>query len=424
MDARASRPWAAILTPRALARHLRAVRRHVTTAARSWRSDCAEVRRLAEERGALQLVATLVARGASPPVIFNAAASALGSLIKADYTSINRCEADRTMSVISYWRAPGVPDVTLPVGGRWTPGHDTASAAALRSHKPTRRASATVSSEIGGWQRDHRIGHTVACPLIIDDRLWGTISALYLGPDPPPDHLEERMGEFVELLNCAIIQAETQAELIASRARLVTSADATRRRIERDLHDGAQQHLISLILKVREAEARVTPEQHGLRRQLSDTADALSDILAELQEISRGLHPPVLARAGLRAALRALVRRSPVPVELDVDTDRRLPEELEIGLYYIVSEALTNILKHAHASMVRVGLDQEDSQVRLTVRDDGVGGADPARGTGLIGLKDRVEALGGTIQVTSPAGKGTTLLVTIPWPRPDESPEP
>ncbi|WP_285584248.1 GAF domain-containing sensor histidine kinase [Actinoallomurus iriomotensis] len=348
-------------------------------------------------------------------MIFDAAAKALGCLIKADYTTINRREADQTMSIVTLYRAPGVPEIDLPFGGRWPLKEDTASAAALRTHRPARRAAEAIRSEVGDWHRATHVGHVVACPVIVEDRLWGTMACLYIGSEPPPDDTEERMAKFVELLNSTIAQAETRAELIASRARLVANADATRRRIERDLHDGVQQHLISLALQLRAAEANVPPEHGELRRQLSDTAQGLSDVLTELQEISRGLQPPMLARRGLPAALKALVSRSPVPVELRIGAYRRLPEKLEVTIYYLVSEALTNVLKYAHASVVRIELGGEESEIHLTVRDDGIGGADPARGSGLTGLGDRVRALGGTIQVTSPAGCGTSLAVTIPF---------
>jgi signal transduction histidine kinase len=348
-------------------------------------------------------------------VIFKAAAGELGCLLGADYTAIKRYEADETESVVTLWRAPGSPAVKVPFGGRWPVRDDTASAAVWRSHRPIELASGSLDSHIAAWLEAHRIGRIVVCPVIVGDRLWGTMAALYLGAEPLPADTEERMGKFVELLNCAITQAETRAELIAARSRLVTTADATRRRVERDLHDGPQQRLVSLTLQLRESEASVPPEN---RQQLSDTAQELSHVLDELQEISRGLHPPVLARRGLKAALKALVSRSPVPVELHVGTDQRLPEQLEVGLYYVVSEALTNVFKHAHASEVRIDLTQQDSEVHLTVRDDGVGGADPSEGSGLSGLKDRIEALGGTIGITSPTGKGTSLAVMIPSPGP------
>lgn len=392
-----------------LVHRLRATRTFLNAAVHPRRAE-----RNAKERAALRHVATLVARGASPSVIFNTAASALGSLVKADYSTINRCEIDQMMSIVTLWRAPGAPDMSLPFGGRWPLKEDTASAAALRTHRPARRATETIHSEIGDWHRATNVGHVVACPVIIDDRSWGTITGLYLGSKPPPADTEQRMGRFVELLSSAIIQAETRTELIASCTRLVANADATRRRIERNLHDGVQQRLISLTLQLRDTETSVPPELQKLRQRLSDTAQGLSDVLVELQEISRGLRPPMLARRGLKAALNTLVSRSLVPVELHIDMDQRLPAEFEFTLYHIVSESLTNVLKHAHASEVRIDLTKRTSEIRLTVRDDGIGGADPARGSGLTVLKDRVQALGGTIQITSPIGDGTLMAVTIP----------
>lgn len=224
------------------------MRTFLKTALCPWRT-CSQIRRLAEERGALQHVAILVAQGASPSVIFNAAAYAAGRLIKADCAMIMRYETDQTISVVTWWHAPGsLNDIAPPFGGRWPLSEDPLAAESQQSHKPVCRANETVRSGIGDWVRTHGIGHAVACPLIVDDRLWGTMTALYLGAKPPPDDTEARMHEFVELLDCAIAQAQTREELIASRARLVTSADATRRRIERDLHDGAQQHLLSVAL--------------------------------------------------------------------------------------------------------------------------------------------------------------------------------
>jgi signal transduction histidine kinase len=206
----------------------------------------------------------------------------------------------------------------------------------------------------------------------------------------------------------------SRAELAASRARIVTAADETRRRIERDLHDGVQQRLVSLVLAQRQVEAMVPPELSDLRAQLSGQADGLAGALEELQEISRGIHPAILTQGGLAPALNALARRSAVPVELAVRVEARLPEPVERAAYYIVSEALTNAAKHAQASTVQVAVTARDGVLGLSVRDDGRGGADPCRGSGLIGLTDRVDALAGTIQVASPIGGGTTLRVTLP----------
>jgi signal transduction histidine kinase len=206
----------------------------------------------------------------------------------------------------------------------------------------------------------------------------------------------------------------SRAELAASRARIVTAADQTRRRIERDLHDGVQQRLVSLLLAQRTAQTMVPPGLSELQARLSEVADGLAGALKELQEISRGIHPAILADGGLTRALRTLARRSAIPVELDISIETRLPEPVEVAAYYVVSEALTNTAKHARASVVRIAVEVRHGVLELSIRDDGSGGADPARGSGLIGLTDRVDSLGGTIEVTSPAGQGTTLRIRLP----------
>ncbi|MCW2911873.1 MAG: hypothetical protein JWL68_6662 [Actinomycetia bacterium] len=199
--------------------------------------------------------------------------------------------------------------------------------------------------------------------------------------------------------------------LVASRARIVAAADEARRRIQRDLHDGTQQQLVSLMLDLRQVQAAAPPELEG---GLSRIADRVTDLFDQVREISHGIHPAILSERGLTPALKALARRSAVPVELDLRTRRRLPDQVEVAAYYAVSEALANAAKHARASVVHVELDTPDTVVRLAIRDDGIGGADAAQGSGLVGLRDRIEAAGGTFDVTSPAGHGTTLLIEIP----------
>ncbi|HEU4424852.1 MAG TPA: CHASE3 domain-containing protein [Pilimelia sp.] len=205
-------------------------------------------------------------------------------------------------------------------------------------------------------------------------------------------------------------------ELAASRTRVVDASDQARRRIERDLHDGTQQRLVSLVLELRTAEAGVPSTLPELRTQLAGGVEALTGALDELRELSRGIHPAILSEGGLAPALKALARRSAVPVELDVDVPARLAERVEVAVYYVVSEALANATKYAGASVIRIEVRVDEGRLHLCVRDDGVGGADPARGSGLIGLTDRVQAVGGTISVTSPTGQGTTLLVDLPAP--------
>jgi signal transduction histidine kinase len=229
-----------------------------------------------------------------------------------------------------------------------------------------------------------------------------------------PSDTEARLTDFTDLVATAIADAEGRAELAASRARIVATADETRRRIERDLHDGAQQQLVTLMLTLRSLEAAVPPEHQEFRAEVSRMEDGLTSVLTELREMSQGIHPAVLAKGGLAPALKTLARRTTVPVKLDVPVEQRLPEQVEVAAYYVVSEALANAAKHAQASAVHVNLAAMDGAVRLSIRDDGVGGADPERGSGLVGLRDRVEALGGTIEIASSAGSGTSLLVTLP----------
>jgi signal transduction histidine kinase len=236
-----------------------------------------------------------------------------------------------------------------------------------------------------------------------------------LRPEPLPPNTETRMSDFADLVSTAIANAATRAELIASRARIVTAADEGRRRLERDLHDGAQQRLVALGLQTRLAEASTPPEMPALKQQLSDIVSALAGVTTELQEISRGIHPAILSKGGLGPALKTLARRSAVPVTLDLTIDRRLPDSVEVGAYYVVSEALTNAAKHSHASEVAVCGQTKDHTLLLSIRDDGIGGADVGNGSGLLGLRDRVEALGGRMRINSPAGSGTSLDVTIPF---------
>jgi len=256
------------------------------------------------------------------------------------------------------------------------------------------------------------IRSAVAVPIHVNGRLWGAI-AVGSGQGPLPPDTERRMAEFTDLVATAVANAQNRAELISSRTRIVAASDEARRRIERDLHDGAQQSLLALALRLRWV-AAVAQERDETHTELTDVAAGLLEVIDELREICRGIHPAILSRAGLRPALRALGRRSPVPVEMDVRIDGRLPEAVEVGAYYVVSEMLTNAAKHARASVVAVDAEASDGTLRLRVRDDGVGGAGPVSGSGLVGLKDRIEALGGTFSITSPAGGGTTVSCELP----------
>ena len=222
------------------------------------------------------------------------------------------------------------------------------------------------------------------------------------------------MAQFTDLVGTAIANAESRAELLASRARIVTTADQTRRRIERDLHDGAQQRLVTLTMKLRALEGEAAPPAEAVKREVAEIAAGLDDVLDDLRETARGLHPVILSRGGLEPALKALGRRSPLPVEFDLRVRQRLPETIEVAAYYVVAEALTNAAKHARASFVRVQAEVFNGDLRVSVQDDGVGGANPARGSGIVGLTDRVEALGGKLTLRSPADGGTTLQIDLP----------
>jgi signal transduction histidine kinase len=229
-----------------------------------------------------------------------------------------------------------------------------------------------------------------------------------------PADTEARLADFTDLAATAIANAEAQAALTASRARIVATADATRRRIERNLHDGAQQRLISLALELRAAEAAAAAGTGGVAQQLDHVATGLDDVLQELREIARGLHPAVLAVSGLRPALKTLARRSAVPVRLDIQVDRRLPEPVETAAYYSVAEALTNAAKHACATTADIEVAESDGVLHVGIRDNGRGGAGFSQGSGLLGLKDRAEALGGHLDLRSPPGAGTTLEIDLP----------
>ncbi len=254
----------------------------------------------------------------------------------------------------------------------------------------------------------------VGVPIRVEGQLWGLMNLYSTQKDPFPPGTEEQLDRFTQLVAMAIANAEAKAALTASRARIVTTADATRQRIERDLHDGAQQRLVTLALQLRVVQASVPPDANELALQLDDVATGLGKVLDELREIALGIHPEALTRGGLRSALKVLAHRSAVPVHLDVRVDDRLPEPVELAAYYVVSEALTNAVKHASASEVDIAAEVDQRELRIEIRDDGRGGATFDRGSGLVGLKDRVEALGGHLSVLSPTGAGTTIAITMP----------
>ena len=372
----------------------------------------AGITRLAEEQAALRRVATLVAGGAPPEEVFAAVTEEAGQLLAADQTTLSRYESDGTVTVVAGW---STVDNALPVGARLKLGGKNLTTLIWQTRRPARIDSyADGSGALAAAVRDARVRSGVGTPIIVQDRLWGVMDAGSTGEQPLGSGTEARLASFTELVATAIANAESRSDLDASRGRIVAASDEARRRIERDLHDGAQQRLVSLGLALRAAQTAVPPQLGVLEGELTNVAEGLANVLDELREMARGIHPAILAKGGLGSALKTLARRCPVPVELDVRAQARLPERVEVAAYYVVSEALTNAAKHAHASVVNVEVETVEGALRLRVRDDGVGGADPVRGSGLVGLKDRVEALGGTLAVQSPAGAGTALRVELP----------
>jgi len=261
----------------------------------------------------------------------------------------------------------------------------------------------------------------VGAPIRVEGRLWGLMNVYSTEVKPLPADTEERLARFTELVATAIANAEARAQLAASRARIVATSDAIRRRIERDLHDGTQQRLVSVVLQLHAAQAMAPPDANELAGQLDRAVTALEETVDTLREIARGIHPSTLAQGGLRPALTALTRRSDIPIHLDVAVIGRLPEQVELAAYYVISEALTNTAKHASASEVQIDVRAGEGALRIEVRDDGRGGATPGQGSGLVGLQDRVEAIGGQLSLRSPRGAGTTLTVALPLDRGDDA---
>jgi signal transduction histidine kinase len=284
----------------------------------------------------------------------------------------------------------------------------------LETGRPGRVDSYSELPELAAAALDLGWRSSVGAPVIVEGDLWGIVVVASTTERPLPHDTEGRLAKFTELMATAIANAESRTALEASRARIVATADATRRRIERDLHDGAQQQLLSLALEVRAAQAGAPPELREHRAELAHVAEGLTVVLDGLREIALGIHPAILAEGGLGPALKTLAHRSPIPVGLDVRVDGRLPEPVEVAAYYVVSEALTNAAKHARAATARVEVEVRDRLLRVAVGDDGLGGADPALGSGLLGLKDRAEAIGGTISLESAPGAGTSLFVELP----------
>ncbi|GAB3845298.1 hypothetical protein GCM10027610_061270 [Dactylosporangium cerinum] len=334
---------------------------------------------LAAEQASLRRVATLVAHGAAPAEVFDAVTAELCQLLGPYGTGLIRYEPDYTGTLVSGRSEPGVGE--MPTGTRLRLDDNCLSGRIRRTGRP---AAASYDNAAAGTTaavlRALGIRSGVGVPVVVEGRLWGAAVVSTTKTTPITAAVRARLADFTELVAAAIANADSRAQLTASRARIVAATDEARRRLERDLHDGAQQRLISLGLQTRTLQATLPPGCDVAQEGLTEIATGLTSACEDLREISRGIHPAMLSKGGLGPALRSLARRSALPVELALDIDRRLPERVEVTTYYVVSEALTNAAKHAQATVVHVDTAATDAILRLSIRDDGVGGAGIGRG--------------------------------------------
>jgi signal transduction histidine kinase len=373
-----------------------------------------ELEALAREQAGLRRVATLVAEAADPDAVFSAVAEEVAQLAEADMAKVLRYEDDGTATVVGGW---GDPEPHLAIGARLSLEGEGVAISVRRTGQPARN---TRFRGPPGSLPDafHQAGVQTGCgnPILVEGRLWGVVIAVRTRPEPLPPAAERRIEAFTGLVATAIANAEAHAQLTASRARVVATADETRRRIVRDLHDGAQQRLVQTVITLKLAQRAQKADDHAAARALvGDALEQASQANAALRELAHGILPAVLAAGGLAAATNALVSRLRVPVTVDVARDR-LPAEIEANAYFVIAEALTNVAKHSGARRADVRSWVDDGMLHVDVRDDGVGGA-RRDGSGLVGLDDRVRALGGRLWVDSPRGEGTRIVATLPLPR-------
>jgi signal transduction histidine kinase len=367
---------------------------------------------LAEQQAALRRVAALVARGVTPSEVFSAVAQVLASFVGVYTSALVRYQADGTSLLLAGHDEAGLMD--MPIGERFALEGDNLAAMVLRTGHTARIDYEDAAGPTAARMRKLGVRSGVGAPILVQGRMWGAAMVGSSRPQPLPSDTEARVAEFADMVAAAVADAENRAELTASRARTVAAADAARRGFERDLHDGAQQRLVALGFLLRSAAASLPSDPHGAKDQIVRIVDDLASLSADLREISHGIHPAILSKGGLGPALKTLARRCATPVELDLGVNQRFPDAAEVAAYYVVAEALTNAVKHAHASQVNVYIETDGAKLCLEVRDDGIGGADTGKGSGLTGLMDRVEALGGHMHISSQVGNGTAISVEIP----------
>ena len=377
---------------------------------RAAEASSAELARLAEEQAALRRVATLVARGVPPEEAFGAVATEVERLLLVDVVNLARYESDGTLTMVAS------AGNRFPVGMQWPLGGKNIGTLVFETGSPARidsydDATGAVADDIRG----RGVRSAVGTPILVEGRLWGVIGVASSQEQPLPADTEARLASFTELAATAISNVEARTEVAASRARIVAAIDKERRRVVRDLHDGAQQRLVITAITLRRAQRASQNEEEDLPALLTEALDHAEQATAELRELAHGILPAVLTQGGLRAGVNALASRVPVPVEIAVSVGR-LPASVEATAYFVIAEALTNVAKHAHAARAEVTVRIEDGALAVHVRDDGDGGARRGGGSGLIGLADRLAALDGELRVESPADGGTFIAATIPLP--------
>jgi signal transduction histidine kinase len=363
---------------------LAAVTAERSQAARALSVSEAAQRELADEQAALRRVATLVAAEAPPSEVFRQVTEEAGRVLRLPGAAVVRYDGVEAATVVGAWSVDG----SLP--------------------------SADVGGRLAETLRDAGYRASVAAPVTVGGRLWGALVAATASDEPLGQGLEQQLCDFADLVGQALANADARERLAASRAELVEVGDAERQRLERNLHDGAQQRLVSVALQLGRARAKLEGDPASAHDALSAAQEDLAEGLQELRELARGLHPILLAERGIGPALDALLTRTPVPVEIEELPDQRLAAPVEAAAYYVVAEAITNVAKYSHASHATVRVHRSNGSATIMVSDDGVGGADPARGSGLRGLAARVEALGGRLDIDSPPQRGTRITAEIP----------
>ena len=366
---------------------------------------------LAEEQAALRRVATLVAQSVPGSELFEAVTREVGLQSDADLARMERFEPDRTVTAVAAWSRSG--DARLAVGKRIGLAGTSIAAQVLETGRPARvdtfvGASGPIAEEASVLG----IRSSVGCPIVVGGRTWGVVAASTRREAPFPPNTESRIADFTELVATAVANAEARAAVVASRARLITAGDEARRRLERDLHDGAQQRLVHTIVMLKLAQRAQDHDDEGAKQLVGDALGAAEEANEELRELAHGLLPSVLSRGGLSAGVESLVSRVRVRVRVDV-TEERFAPEIEASAYFVVAEALTNVAKHSGADRAEVKVWVDEAVLRVDVRDDGAGGA-RREGSGLVGLSDRVIAFGGRLRVDSPPGGGTWIAATLP----------